>query len=87
MSSPQRITIIPHMPYAGGTALVCYDFDGSGLDSTRIEASFDPPDGSKTYPLTPEKRCADVDIPEGADGLTLHDVDGISPDLSVTILS
>lgn len=73
----QRITFSPDPPEAGKTLKICYEFAGSGVSSTRLEVSYDPPNGSTKYDVTPQNPCVTIQCAV-ADEITVDDLDGPS---------
>lgn len=87
MPTPQqRITLNPDPPVAGQTLEICYDFSGLGLDKMRLRVTFDPDVVSPAeYSVTPDHPCVTILVPEGAQSITVEDLDGPSPDKNAPI--
>lgn len=72
-----RISFSPNPPQAGKPLKICYDFNGSGVSSTRLEVFYDPPSGSAKYPVTPQNPCVTITC-AAANEILVKDLDGPS---------
>jgi hypothetical protein len=76
----QRITLDPEPPIRGQSVTICYEFDGSGLTEVVLAITFSPPPVTVFRTVTTTDPCADVDVPDGAQSITVADESGTSPD-------
>lgn len=71
--APMRITVAPDPVHRGDTIQVCYDFAGLQIVQATIYVNFDPPDGSKAFPISPSDPCFQLTIPGTAQGVDILD--------------
>lgn len=79
MPLPHRITVEPDPPQAGQPLRICYDFSGSGLESTTLRVTFDP-GGSEDYAVTPANPCVTINVPGNAETYNITDLASQSQD-------
>lgn len=75
----QRITLNPDPPVQGQSVTICYDFDGAGVDATRIRVTFGPGEDAVTYALEVEDNCITITVPDGSTSIEVVDLEGSSP--------
>lgn len=80
MTTTQRITLDPDPPKQGSQVTICYDFDGSGVESTTLRVTFSPSGVATSCPVSKKAPCATVTVPSDATSITVEDEDGPSPD-------
>lgn len=79
-----RISFSPDPPQAGKPLKICYDFNGSGVNSTRLEVTYDPPSGSTKYDVTPQNPCVTITC-AAAKEIFVTDLDGPSDPVQALI--
>jgi hypothetical protein len=82
---PQRITLIPPTPEQGGSVTICYNFTGSGVDTTTLRVTFIPNGAAVDYEVSEGARCVTVSVPSTAIQIQVEDIDGPSPDKNAAV--
>lgn len=74
------LSVTPNPCCVGQKAKIC----ATGNLPVTIDVKFTPPGTTQTYTLTKAKPCVEVDVPDNAITLVVHDQSGGSTDLATT---
>lgn len=86
MPLPHRISVDPDPPEAGESLQICYDFSGTGLESTTLTVTFDP-GGSENLLVTPHAPCQTITVPSNAEVYNITDQSAQSQDKGGSVSS